>query len=173
MLGGVIVFRSWNGKTYMSNRPKKPTKESEGQKENRNKFRMATAYAKSMMSDPARKLEYQEKAKKLNLPNAYTAAITDYMRKPEIKEVSVVTEVDKATEITMVVEKRGFEVDGVEIKVVDNEGNTIQAGAAKNIGGSSWAFKLTKDENIARASKVVISTNAKRGVVVKEILLVN
>jgi hypothetical protein len=79
MIGGTVVFRTWNGKTFMYNRPRKPTKQSEIQKENRLKFKMAASYAKRMMNDPVKKEEYKQLAQKMNLPNAYTAAITEYM----------------------------------------------------------------------------------------------
>jgi hypothetical protein len=72
MLGGMLVFRTLNGKTIISNRPKKPTRESPIQKANRTKFRRATFFAKQMMADPVKKAEYWEIAKKLQLPNAYS-----------------------------------------------------------------------------------------------------
>jgi hypothetical protein len=84
MFGDTMVFRNLRGKTVVSQRPKLPKKESEQQKENRSKFRKATAWAQFVLENPERKEYYRKKAKKLNLPNAYTAAITDYMRKPRL-----------------------------------------------------------------------------------------
>ena len=55
MIGKQIVFRSWNGKTFISVAPKKPKKQSAVQKENRSKFKRAAIYAKNMMKDPAKK----------------------------------------------------------------------------------------------------------------------
>lgn len=40
------------------------------------------------MEDPALKAYYWRKAQKLKLPNAYTAALTDYMRKGKIESVN-------------------------------------------------------------------------------------
>jgi hypothetical protein len=64
----------------MANRPRKPSKESEAQRTNRDRFADATGFARKMMNDPVKKAYYWNRAKKLRLPNAYTAAITDYMR---------------------------------------------------------------------------------------------
>src|ERR1041384_1030594 len=89
MVGKQIVFRTWNGKTFISVAPKKTNKQSPLQKENRTKFKKATTYAKSMMKDPVKKAEYKEIAKKMRLPNAYTAAITDYMRNPKIEALDL------------------------------------------------------------------------------------
>jgi hypothetical protein len=83
-LGNHIVFRNLRGKTIVAQRPAPAKKQSEQQKANRSKFREATEWARQILTDPRRKEYYQKKAKKLKLPNAYTAAITDYMRSPEL-----------------------------------------------------------------------------------------
>ena len=84
MLGGTVVFRNFHGKTIMAKRPTRTGKQSELQRENRNRFREATVFAKASVKDPQKKAYYEDKAKKMKLPNAYTAAITDFMRKPEV-----------------------------------------------------------------------------------------
>lgn len=87
MLGDVIVFRQLRGKTIVANKPRRPRSESAHQRENRLRFRTASAFAKLALKDPQKKVYYIAKARKLNLPNAYTAALTDYMRKPAITAV--------------------------------------------------------------------------------------
>ncbi len=81
--GKTIVFKQWRNKTIIANYSKPTKKHSETQKANRSKFRDAANWAKATLKDPEQKTYYQEKARKLGLPNAYTAAITDYMRKPQ------------------------------------------------------------------------------------------
>lgn len=88
MLGKTIVFKSLRGKTIVASRPRPAKTQSEQQQQNRNKFRQAAYWAKTILRDPQQKSYYQHRAKKLKLPNAYTAAITDYMRKPQLKEIS-------------------------------------------------------------------------------------
>ena len=142
MVGGQMVFRSWNGKTFISVAPQKPKKQSPLQKQNRLKFKEAAGYARSMMKDPIKKAEYQEKAKKLKLPNAYTAAITDYMRNPEISEVNTSNYSGKAEEkIKVVARKKGFEIQEVEVVIVDKNGEVIEEGKAAKGLGSDWLYK--------------------------------
>jgi hypothetical protein len=144
MIGGQMVFRTWNGKTYLSNAPSKPRKQSKRQKENRMKFKEATAFAKSMMLDPVKKAEYKAIADRLELPNAYTAAITEYMRKPEIKEVDSSEYSGKENqEIKVDVRKKDFEVQEVEVVIVNKEGVVIEAGKAAKDFGSGWVYKIT------------------------------
>lgn len=82
MLGNLIVFRQLRGKTIIAKRPAPARHQSTWQRENRTRFRDATVFAKTAMRDREKKVYYWEKARELKLPNAYTAAITDFMRKP-------------------------------------------------------------------------------------------
>jgi hypothetical protein len=174
MLGGVVVFRTWNGKTFMYNRPKKPTKQSELQKDNRNRFRMATSYAKSMMANPEKKAEYKERAKQLNLPNAYTAAIAEYLRKPEIQEIEVVTSSEKIEEIKIAASKKGFDLETVTVSIENQEGRVIEKGEAKKAGGNNWSLKPLSSVTLKGPVRVIAYTKTKYGAVIeKEVLFEN
>jgi hypothetical protein len=76
---GDIVFRTWNGRTYVSMKSDEPRKESVAQKKNRDKFRLASMEAKEILADRAMLGHYQLEAIRLKLPNAYTAALQDMM----------------------------------------------------------------------------------------------
>ncbi len=78
---GDLVFRTWNGKTYVYPKSTKPPKQSTAQKANRNKFRYASLKAKQLLEDKAMLMHYQNEALILKLPNAYTAALQDMMKK--------------------------------------------------------------------------------------------
>ena len=83
---GSVIFRSWGGKTFVSLTPrvksKRYRKESHRQKLNRLKFADAAREVKTLLLDPAMKEKYQQRARNLNLPNAYTAALQEIMSKP-------------------------------------------------------------------------------------------
>jgi hypothetical protein len=81
---GNFVFRTLNGVTVVSCRPKKPRTESAGQRDNRERFRLASAFAKQELLDPD-KLKYYERLLKKRpwLRNAYTVAIKTYMNKQD------------------------------------------------------------------------------------------
>lgn len=80
ILGSSIVFKTWHGKTIVVSKPRPSKTQSPLQKANRNKFRDATLWAKTELKKPERKAYYHQQAEALQLPNAYTAAIKDYMR---------------------------------------------------------------------------------------------
>jgi hypothetical protein len=164
MVGKQIVFRTWNGKTFISVAPKKPKKQSPIQKENRTKFKRATVYAKSMMKDPIKKAEYKEIARKLQLPNAYTAAITDYMRNPQIEELDIANYSGKAEEeIKVTVSKKGFEIQEVEVIVVDKNGEVIEEGKAKKGAGTEWIYRTLHDIEEKEILRFLIRVKDKTG----------
>jgi hypothetical protein len=76
---GDMVFRTWNGRTYVYVKSDEPRKESVAQKKNRDKFRLASMKAKEVLVDETSRRHYQIEALRLKLPNAYTAALQDMM----------------------------------------------------------------------------------------------
>jgi hypothetical protein len=164
MIGKQIVFRSWNGKTFISVAPKKPKKQSAVQKENRSKFKRATIYAKNMMKDPEKKAEYKDIAKKLQLPNAYTAAITDYMRNPLIEDLDIASYSGKEDEVIKVnISKKGFEIQEVEFTIVDETGEILEKGKAEKGLATEWIYKTSKNIGERDTAKFLIRVRERTG----------
>jgi hypothetical protein len=140
MFGDTMVFRNLRGKTVVSQRPKPPKKQSEQQKSNRSKFRQATMWAQSVLEDPERKEYYRRKAKKLNLPNAYTAAITDYMRSPMVAQ-------DKRNGVTTVcVKKKDFSLKKVEITLSHATDGVKPLKIVSRNGSEDWVVDLKQEQ---------------------------
>lgn len=80
-IGKWFVFRMVSGKTIVSHAPRKPDplKQSRAQLQTRNTFREAAAWAVRILLDPAKKQYYADLAAAQALPNAYTAAVREYM----------------------------------------------------------------------------------------------
>lgn len=76
---GDLVFRGWNGKTYVYVKPSAPRKQSVAQKKNRDKFRNASLKAKHLLEDENMLAHYQMQAIQQDLPNAYTAALQEML----------------------------------------------------------------------------------------------
>jgi hypothetical protein len=163
-VGGNMVFRSWNGKTYICSSPSKPRKQSPIQRENRLKFKMATNFAKAMMKDPAKKEEYKQLAKKMKLPNAYTAAITEYMRKPEIREVELNGYTGLAQqEIKVNARKKGFEIEVIEVIISDEKGHVLEQGKAEKGKIFDWTYKTTKTVENYQSLQILIRARERTG----------
>ncbi len=158
---GNMILRSFNNKTFFSRLPSKPLKQSAHQKLNRNKFQLATDFAKQMMKNPEKKEYYSKKAKKLKLPNAYTAAIADYMRVMEMTiEVSKESGSDIDYIIRIHVTKKHFDITAVEITIQDADRNIIEKGAADIGVRGLWIYKPTDKLLATFGSYYVIATAA-------------
>jgi hypothetical protein len=155
MIGNVIVFKTVRGKTIMANRPRKPTRQSDLQRANRSRFRNATALAHAVMRDPQKKAYYWEKARKLKLPNAYTAAITDYMRRPAVTKVETPKNSGSAGKRLMITAgKKEFALTSVEVNLVDKQGISLgnRTAALVNQQKHLWVSHVPDDvsENVAQ-----------------------
>src|SRR6201989_2341143 len=86
---GDFLFRTYNGKTIVSPRPVyRNETNTEARRIARDRFREATFFASDAMQRMKEKVYYTQKARQLKLPNAYTAAITDYLRKARARAVT-------------------------------------------------------------------------------------
>jgi len=156
---GNFVFKQVRGKTTISPCPPKPTTQSDSQKGTRDRFRKASEWAKNVLMDADQKAYYQKKARKLKLPNAYTAAIADYMRSAKVMQVNSYH--DKTT---FSIHKKDFEVKQVDIVVKKDSGEQETRTLPK---GESY-FWLRADE--LNEGVVVMITDA-AGVVQRHDLL--
>src|SRR4051812_45348700 len=111
-LGDSLVFKTMRGKTFVNTPARKPSKkkESVAQRGTRVTFKQASEWAQVILLDPQQKAYYQQRAKKLKLPNAYTAALTDYMRKPIVKK-----SVSYDNSVICMVGKKDFALNAVTV----------------------------------------------------------
>lgn len=137
MFGDMLVFKNVRGKTIVCKRPSRPRRQSVRQQENRNKFREASSWAKAVLLNPEKKAYYQKKARRLKLPNAYTAAIADYMRTPGVSQVNAYGDT-----VTYKVVKKDFSLTKVEVTVRRSSG--VQE--VRTIAHDEPAFRLRRDE---------------------------
>lgn len=75
---GQFVFRQRHGKTVVAKTPCKYPPPTIPQKAKQNNFRMAMAYAKGLLADPAVKQSYMKKARPGQ--TAYNVAVAEFLR---------------------------------------------------------------------------------------------
>jgi hypothetical protein len=168
LVGDNMVFKSWNGKTYLFSKAQPAKKQSQKQKENRSRFKEATLFAKSMMSDPQKKAEYKRIAKRLKLPNAYTAAITEYMRRPEIKHIDIARNISGGRqEVKADVRKKDFDIESVEISIFEKGEKLVEHGKMTKGGIISWKYYTNLNIYDRQDLQVLIRATDKTGNVVE------
>lgn len=156
---GDIMFKQIGKKTYAFPTPQRPKKESEKQRTNRDKFRDATAFAHLMMENAEKKAYYQKVAKKLKLPNAYTAAITDYMRNPEISSIDARRYNGRPEgEIMIFADKKDIKVERVDVVISSPENEIIEYGPARRSTVDSWVYDSKLPERSRHSSYRIMIT---------------
>lgn len=159
MLGG-LVFRTVGDRTIVSYRPSFPRsrKESPLQHLNRSRFRDASRYAHAMMRDKAKKEYYWQKARQMKLPNAYTAAITDFMRNIRIQSIDPGQHTGNGGgKIVIEAHKKNFAVDQVNVTIATKAGLEIETGKAVRNASGKWIYKCV---NITDQKELVIIAGA-------------
>ncbi|MBT1705609.1 hypothetical protein [Chryseosolibacter indicus] len=144
-----IMFRQVGKRTILSAKPSSPKKQSEQQRANRYRFKCASNYAKHILKDEQKKAYYQQKARKLKMPNAYTAALSDYMRKGEIKQIKINTNSKSGDSININVYKKDFAVNKVRVTIYDKEGTSVF---------SDFAIKKDRTDFVLPISKALLLT---------------
>lgn len=141
-LGNALVFRTMRGKTHVSLPACKPDKkkESSAQRNTRSTFKEAAEWAQTILLDPEKKTYYKQRAKALKLPNAYTAAITDYMRKAKVAKSQ------HSNTITYHINKPGFKVQTVDVQVKETAGVPKPKVVIRQ-DKNTWFVHYTPDEN--------------------------
>lgn len=147
--GDDLVFRTMRGKTFVSPPARKPVKkkQSEAQQKTRTTFQNATQWAQIILLDPEKKAYYQQRAKTLKLPNAYTAAITDYMRKPKVNKVQ------DGNTVSYRIVKPGFRIKDVKVEFTGiSDGQPKIFARQKNDG---WLLRYTPDDKTAPITLII------------------
>jgi len=153
--GNDLVFRTMRGRTFVSPPANKniKKKESDAQRNTRSNFREAAEWAQIILLDPEKKAYYKQRAKALKLPNAYTAAITDYMRKPKVKKTQ------HRDTITYSISKPGFVVKHVHVTTDETTSpQKIVTRQRKN----RWLVHCKYDINSSSALSLMITDHTGR-----------
>jgi len=127
-VGGTLVFRRLNGETVVAAAPVPSSKQpSEGQVLQRERFRLASLYAKRALNDPELQIDYELLAKAKKLPSARAAAIADYFRSPEILNAKISTEESGAVVVEAIVVDY-LRVKSVTISAISPDGPVLETG---------------------------------------------
>ena len=158
LIGKLLVFRQKAGKTVVANRPRKTTHQPNATSlAIREKFKVASRYAKNAISDLAVKAAYQAKA--ILGQSAFNVAFSDYMKGPEFGAVPVYDHYtgEAGTPITIEVIDN-FKVASVDFSIVDATDNELEAGSALAQEGSFyWSYETQVNQSSLSGAKVRIT----------------
>lgn len=156
-LGEDLVFKTIRGKTFVSTpaRPAAHRTESSAQRNTRITFRQASEWAQHILLDAEQKAYYRQRAKVLKLPNAYTAALTDYMRK------ATVSSTRNGNTVTYKIAKPGFTLQQVSIDTGEETNTPLYYNVAIRQRRDVWLveYRLADNLNYSFTLRVVDRCN--------------
>ena len=153
-VGGTLVFRKLNGETVVAAAPGPRSKQpTEGQMIQRERFRLASLYAKRATSDPELRVEYELVAKAKKLPSARAAAIADYFRSPEILNAKFSTDPSGIIIVEAIVVDY-LRVKSVTISVNAPDGSALETGnGVLGIDNQTWTYQVQNSADLVAGAR--------------------
>ena len=158
-LGDLIVFRNWNGKTIVANKPSPRTSElSQAQKEHQKHFQEATIYGKAALTDPTTKAGYEAAAS--DGETAYNVSVADFFHAPNIDEINVSKYTGKIGDTITVKATDDFKVTEVSVAIYNADGSEVEHGlAVQSANGVDWVYTATADNDSLDGDKIVVQAS--------------
>lgn len=156
LVDDMIVFRNRGGKTFVSVKPKERTGEpTEVQKQHQGQFQEAILYAKTAITDPAKKAAYDDAT--TGGQTAYNVAVADFFHAPEIKEINVSGYTGKTGDAIKVKATDDFKVAEVSVAIYNADGSEVEHGlAVQSTNGVEWVYIATADNTSLDGDKIVV-----------------
>lgn len=158
-VGNMIGFRQTGGDTEAYRLPGKRKKAgTPGQQAARQRFLEATYYAKSVNADPVKKAIYKAKTGKRQ--SAYNLALSDYIKKPEIKSIALDNYLGQTGNTIVIRAIDDFKVSAVTVMIMNASGAIVeQGGAVEQPGGVDWIYTATVANPQYADARVIVSAD--------------
>ena len=163
MLGNVVVYRQFRGKTFMCNRPAKSKILTPHQQKMKSRFLEAVAFAKKQIADPVTKALYQP-GPDSKFTSAYAAALADYLKRPVIEQVDVSGYQGNAGDVVIVKASDVARTLIVAVSVFGVDGRVLEHGyAVENVFTDAYVFKADQRNSLVRGSKILVTVKDRPG----------
>jgi len=141
---GDWVYQMRNGKTILGMKPINNKEPSEAQLAQRERFRLAAAYAKFAMADEATRAFYEPIAQQRDIP-FYALAIGDFLQGPSIKPLDLSGYKGRIGDPIYITTKDNIGVVDVNVELTRTDGSNIERGKAVETGARSgkWVYTAT------------------------------
>jgi hypothetical protein len=156
MIGEELVFRQWAGKTIVAKAPcKRPGRPTRAQAVIRDRFLMASRYARAILSnaDPALADAYRAVLKPRQ--NLYTRALQDFISVPVVQQLDTREYTGQQGSLVKVRAVDDFRVTEVWVEIYTAAGSLLESGLAEQqLSGLDWTYRAQKDNSLLSDSRV-------------------
>ena len=161
IIGDLILFRQWFGRTIVGKIPKGSTETTEGQKQVRVKFQNAVKYARMSLADPATKKLYKQEAG--NGKSAFNVAVADFFTAPKIEQINAAAYNGAAGDKIGILVTDDFMVKTVEVTITAPDGRQVEKGnavqeanVAREGDNPQWFYTATTVNGSLAGSKITV-----------------
>ena len=141
--GKQFLFRRYRNRTIAMRQYEGVRTNTDAQLEYREKFRVATLYAKRCMLTPELKSEYV-RIGHLQEITPFAAAVTDFLKPIVIQDILTDTYNGEAGFPLTIMVNDVFKVKSMSVTITDLVGNVVESGEASIMAGSSGYSYLTQ-----------------------------
>jgi hypothetical protein len=152
-----MVFRKYKKKTSVYIKTERESELTDKEKAQRSKFVEATVYGKSIKDNPALEAEYKAWADERDLPNAYAAAVSDFLKGPEISFIDTGKYNGAVGDKIVIKATDNFKVASVEVIITKQDGSIVETGDAVLASNKlTWEYTVTVAHPIAQGDTVTV-----------------
>ena len=150
---GDLVFRELRGETIAGRKPSISGEPTESQVEQRERFKQAAAYGKSVMANSSLRALYEEAAKSKNIP-VFALTVADFLNEPTIESVDMAGYTGKIGDLIRIATSDDFGVVKVQINILNVDGVKVETGQAVETASGSGRWVYTAVSSFAVDSEL-------------------
>jgi hypothetical protein len=158
-VGGLLVFKTLQGKTIVSASPRKSNHEpSDKQKDQQKHFQEATIYGRTVNVTPELRAQYESVVP--DGSSVYLVALADFLNAPKFDEIDVSKYVGNPGNTIRIRVTDDFMVKTVEVTINDQDGSLVEQGAAyKQPNGVDWLYTAAVQNSSLTGDKIVVKAS--------------
>jgi hypothetical protein len=165
-----FVLRQRGGRTLLSSRPTGSSVVSDKQQEQRDRFQRAVRYARTALLRPEVKAEYEALVKGKEFLSSFTAAVTDYLKAPEITSIDLSAYKGLIGDVIAIQSAVDYKFVSVNVKILQADGTELESGEATAADKRlEWLYVAKQAITLIAGMKIVATVADRPGnVIVKE-----
>jgi hypothetical protein len=162
--GKQFVFRKFKNRTVALRAFEPNRTKTEAQLEHRERFRLATLYAKRCMLIPELKAEYEMIARATDNSSAFATAIADFLKPVTIEEVLTASYNGQSGFPLSIMVSSVFKVKTMTVTITNANGTVVESGNASIMAGSSgFSYVTTVELSAIAGVKINVTVTDRPG----------
>lgn len=161
---GNMVFKQVGRRTLYTQAPEHLKPPTENQTRQRERFKRAATYAKTVLLDPATKAAYAKSVEGQEFLHAFTAAVKDYLKSPAVDSVNTTTYRGNVGDRIALRVFDSFKVAQVVVTINAPDNTLIETGVAvQSPDSAEWVYVATIANAAVAGGKLAVVVTDKPG----------